>query len=202
MTASLPPTLLDLAGRAIALPRLADAVLVLIDLQNEYRAGPLALPGVDAAVAAAAALLSGVRAAGGRVVHVAHAGRPGGAFDRAQGRGAFVEAVTPRAGEAVVEKGAVSAFHRTDLAAHLPAPGEATLIVVGLMTHNCVSSTVRVAGDLGHTVVVAHDACATRALPGPGGGVVDAEILNRAALAGLGDRFARLASVAEILAAG
>lgn len=202
MTTPLPPTLLDLAGRAIALPRLAEAVLVLIDLQNEYRNGPLALPGVDAAVDAAAALLTAVRAVGGRVVHVAHAGRPGGPFDRTQARGAFVAAVAPRDGEAVVEKGAVSAFHCTDLADHLPAPGAATLIVAGLMTHNCVSSTVRVAGDLGHTVVVAHDACATRPLPGPGGGVVDAETLNRAALAGLGDRFARLASVAEILAAG
>jgi nicotinamidase-related amidase len=189
MTTALPPTLLDLAGRKIALPRLADAVLVLIDLQNEYRSGPLALPGVDAAVAAAASLLSAVRAAGGRVVHVAHAGRAGGPFDRAQPRGGFVEAVAPRGGG-------------TDLATHLPVPGDATVIVAGLMTHNCVSSTVRVAGDLGHRLVVAHDACATRALPGPGGGVVDAETLNRAALAGLGDRFARLASVAEILAAG
>jgi hypothetical protein len=56
-SASLPPTLLDLAGRTIALPDLAAATLVMIDFQNEYLAGPLVLDGADAAVAAAARLL-------------------------------------------------------------------------------------------------------------------------------------------------
>lgn len=199
--AALPPTLLDLAGRTIALPDLASATLVLIDLQNEYLAGPLVLDGAEAATAAAARLLAAVRTAGGRVVHVAHAGRPGSLFDRAAERGAFAAAVAPRPGEPVVEKRAVSAFHGTDLADHLPAPGAATLIVAGFMTHNCVSSTVRVAGDLGHAIVVATDACATRALPGPGGTVVDAATLNAASLSGLADRFARLATVAEIVGA-
>lgn len=197
----LPPTLNDLSGRIIALPDLAAATLVLIDLQNEYLAGPLALDGAEAAVAAAARLLAAVREKGGRVVHVAHAGRAGGLFDRAAERGAFAAAVTPRPGEAVVEKRLVSAFQGTDLAEHLPAPGAATLIVAGFMTHNCVSSTVREAGDRGHTIVVATDACATRALPGPGGVVVSAAALGAAELAGLGDRFARLASVAEIVGA-
>lgn len=197
-----PPTLLDLAGRTIALPTLADATLVLIDLQTEYVEGPLALPGAAAALDAAARLLAAVRAEGGRVVHVAHAGRPGGLFDRQARGGAFVAAAAPIDGEAVVEKRAVSAFVGTDLADRLPAPGTATLIVAGFMTHNCVSSTVRTAGDLGHTIVVAHDACATRALPGPEGIVVAAEALQAAALAGLADRFARLASVEAIVAAG
>lgn len=198
--APLPPTLLDLAGRTIPLPDLATATLVLIDIQNEYLAGPLALDAVEPAVEAAARLLAAVRAAGGRVVHVAHAGRPGGLFDRAAPRGAFADAVAPLPGEPVVEKRAVSAFLGTDLADHLPAPGAAPLIVAGFMTHNCVSSTVRTAGDLGHVVVVAGDACATRALPGPDGTVVDAATLNAASLTGLADRFARLARVDEIVA--
>ena len=201
LASPLPQTLLALAGRTIPLPDLATSTLVSIDLQNEYLAGPLVLDGAEAAVAAAARLLASVRAAGGRVVHVAHAGRPGGFFDRTAARGAFADEVAPRAGEAVVEKRAISAFHGTDLATHLPEPGAATLIVAGFMTHNCVSSTVRTAGDLGHTIVVAHDACATRALPGPDGVVVDAATLGRAALAGIADRFCRLASVEEIVTA-
>lgn len=198
--AALPPTLLALAGREIAPPRLAEATLVLIDLQYEYLDGPLALTGVGAALERASALLAAVRAAGGRVVHVAHAGRPGGPFDRAVRRGAIVAAVAPRPGEPVVEKRAVSAFLDTDLATRLPEPGAAPLIVAGFMTHNCVSSFVRDAGDGGHAITVAHDACATRPLPGPAGIVIDAADLHAASLAGLADRFARLASVAEILA--
>lgn len=101
-----------------------------------------------------------------------------------------------------MEKCAISAFHGADPATHLPVPGTATLIVAGFMIHNCVSSAVRTAGDLGHTIVVAHDACATRALPGPDGVAVDAATLGRAALAGIADRFCRSAGVEEIVAAG
>lgn len=202
MTTPLPPTLNDLSGRIIPLPRLAEATLVLVDFQTEYTAGPLELDGWAPAIERAAVLLDAVRAAGGRVVHVAHAGRPGGPFDRSAARGAIVAALAPAPGEAVVEKRLVSAFAGTDLAARLPAPGTSTLIVAGFMTHNCVSSLARDAGDAGHTVVVACDAAATRALPGPNGTVIAAAALHAASLAGLGDRFARLADVAEILAAG
>jgi len=37
-------TLLELAGADLTPPRLADSCLVLIDLQNEYLTGPIALP--------------------------------------------------------------------------------------------------------------------------------------------------------------
>ncbi len=198
----LPQTLLALAGRTIPLPDLATSILVLIDLQNEYLAGPLVLDGADAAVAAAVRLLGAVRAAGGRVVHVAHAGRPGGFFDRTAARGAFADVVAPQAGEAVVEKRAISRPARRCAGARRPGAGPATLTVSGLMTHNRASPTVRPAGALGHAIVVAHDACATRALPGPDGVVVGAATLGRAALAGIADRFCRLASVAEIVGAG
>lgn len=201
MTASrpLPTTLLALAGATPPIPTLAEATLILIDLQAEYRVGPLALDGVEPAIGRAATLVAAVRAAGGRVVHVAHAGRPGGAFDRAAPRGAIVAEVAPVAGEAVVEKRRVSAFVETDLLAHLPAPGTAPLIVAGFMIHNCVSSTVREAADRGWAVTVVADACATRALPGPDGGVVAAADLQRAGLAALSDRCARIVALADLL---
>lgn len=201
MTA-VPQTLLALAGATPPLPRLADATLVVIDCQSEYREGPLTLDGVEPALARVAVLLAAVRAAGGRVVHVAHAGRPGGPFDRDAARGAIAAEVAPLPGEPVVEKRRVSAFVETDLAAHLPAPGAAPLIVVGFMTHNCVSSTVREASDRGFAVTVAADACATRALPCHDGGVVTAADLHRASLAALADRCARVVETATLLVGG
>src|SRR5438067_2170546 len=83
-------TLLQLAGADLSLPRLGDACLVLIDLQNEYVAGPLALPGANAAIASAAKLLERARNSGASIFHIAHKGRPGGLFDRSAERGAFV----------------------------------------------------------------------------------------------------------------
>ena len=201
MTASAPKTLLAMAGAVPPLPRLSEATLIVIDVQNEYRAGPLQLAAVEPAIAEVVRLLEAVRAAGGRVIHVAHAGRAGGAFDRAAARGAFVDEIVPAPGEAVVEKTRVSAFVGTTLLEHLPAPGTAPLIVAGFMTHNCVSSTVREASDRGHAVTVVADACTTRDLPTPAGGVLAAADLHAASLVALSDRCAAIVDLDALLVA-
>jgi nicotinamidase-related amidase len=94
-----PVTLFAIAGRTPSPVRLADATLVLIDYQNEYLAGPLVLEGAPLAVERASELLAAARAAGSAIVHVAHRGAPGGLFDPAAERGAFIAALTPRPGE-------------------------------------------------------------------------------------------------------
>jgi nicotinamidase-related amidase len=191
-------TLFALAGRTLALPRLAPATLILIDYQNEYLEGPLALSGAAAAVEKAAALLTAARAAHARIVHVAHKGPAGGLFDRTQARGAFIDVLGPVAGEAVVEKPRPNAFSGTNLAELLGAAGT-PVVIAGFMTHNCVSSTARAALDLGYDITVAGDACATRDLPA-GDGIVGAADLQRAELAALADRHALVADVAALVA--
>ncbi|GLK47668.1 isochorismatase [Brevundimonas intermedia] len=182
----LPPTLWDLAGVGYAPPDLSGSTLLLIDLQNEYVSGPLALPHAADAIGRATALLLAFRAQGGQVVHVAHAGAAGGVFDRADYRGQIVTSVAPREGEAVVEKTAPNAFVGTDLEARI-AP-DRPLVIAGFMTHNCVASTARAAFERGFQVIVAHDACATRPLPDLDGGVLPAKALHQATLIGLADR--------------
>jgi len=75
ITTTPSPTLLQLAGADLSFPQLGAVSLVLIDLQNEYLTGPLALPGADAAVANAANLLARARNAGATIFHVAHRGK-------------------------------------------------------------------------------------------------------------------------------
>src|SRR3546814_17304355 len=89
---------------------LADSVLVLIDCQNEYVTGKLPLVGVEPALDEVAALLRRARGAGTPIIHVAHAGRPGGLFDREAESGAIHAKAAPDAGERVVEKGLPNAF--------------------------------------------------------------------------------------------
>ena len=60
--------------------------------------------------------------------HVAHKGKAGSLFDRDAARGAIVEAVAPREGEPVVEKGLPNAFAGTDLAERVAATGRKELI--------------------------------------------------------------------------
>lgn len=188
-----PKTLLELAGANLDPPKLNEACLVLIDIQNEYCAGPLALPDAQAAIAAAARLLARARESGAAVFHVAHKGRAGGLFDREAPRGAIVEHLTPRASEPVIEKGLPNAFAGTDLQARLAATGRTNIVLAGFMTHMCVSSTARAALDLGLRTTIAADACATRDLPDGRGGALAARTVHEVALAELSDRFAIIA---------
>jgi nicotinamidase-related amidase len=194
-------TLLQMAGANPAPAKLSDAAVVIIDAQNEYVSGRLALPGVAAALGKIADLLKAARAAGAPVIHVAQRGRPGGLFDPQSEAFAFAPQAAPLAGETVVEKPLPNSFAKTDLAKTLEATGKKTLVIAGFMTHMCVSATARSALDHGFSVTVASDAVATRDLPDPFGGpdLAAAEI-NRTALAELADRFATVAPVAAIKA--
>ena len=183
-------TLLQLAKANLAPARLTDASLVLIDIQNEYVSGALPLPEASGAIASAAALLAKARAAGTPVFHVAHRGRAGGMFDRSAERGAIVSQLTPAAGEAVVEKELPNAFAKTELQRLLTETGRKEIILAGMMTHMCISSTARAALDLGFRTTIDATACATRDLPDGLGGTIPARTVNEIALVELSDRFA------------
>ncbi len=197
-TLPLPKTLLEMSGADLRPSALAQSAVVIIDAQNEYLDGKLALPGVGPAVEAMARLLAKAREAGAPVVHIAHKGRAGGLFDRDAHGGAIIPAVQPSSGECLIEKPLPNAFAQTSLDAELKAIGRTSLVLAGFMTHMCVSSTARAALDLGYRVTIAGDAAATRGLPDPFGGIIAAEALHRAALAGLGDRFAIITTVDQI----
>ncbi|MCA2000151.1 MAG: cysteine hydrolase [Hyphomicrobiales bacterium] len=188
-----------MAGVAPVPPMLAESVLVIIDAQNEYLEGPLGLTGIGLAVERSAEVLAAFRKAGAPVIHIAHKGRPGGAFDRDAARGQIVEALAPIAGETVIEKPLPNSFAKTTLAEAIAATGRMKLVTIGFMTHMCVSSTARAALDLGFATTILADACATRDLPDGSGGVVPAEVVHRAELAALSDRFAGIFSTATFL---
>jgi nicotinamidase-related amidase len=197
-TLTSPRTLLAMSGRKLDLPSLKTSPLVLIDYQNEYLMGELALPGAAAAIERATWLLQSARKSGGLIIHVAHRGGKGGMFDRDDARGAFIAALSPIEGESVIEKPKPNSFAGTNLSELLGESG-AHVIFAGFMTHMCVSSTVRAALDLGYVSTVAVDACATRDLPHPRQGIVPHQVLHDAELAALSDRFAQIVTVDQIV---
>lgn len=195
-----PKTLMQLAGADLTPGALSNAALVLIDCQNEYVDGVLALPGVKPALDEASKVLEKARAAGTPVIHIQHQGKPGGPFDVTGHVGQIADAVAPADGEEVIGKELPNAFAHTTLDDAVKATGRKELILVGFMTHMCISSTARAALDLGYRTTVVSGAAATRPLPGPDGeGVIDADSLHRAALAELADRFAIIAPDAASL---
>ncbi|MFI8291440.1 isochorismatase family protein [Streptomyces sp. NPDC085614] len=191
---SVSTTLRDVIGLGHELPRLADSTVVMIDFQNTYRTGVMALEGAEEALAAGARLLAAARAVGAPVVHVVNDGGTGTPYDVSAEIGAIVPEVAPAEGEPVVVKEFPDAFHRTDLEKILRDRGAGPdLVLAGFMTHLCVTFTAQGAFQLGFRPTVVAEATATRSLAAPDGDVMAARDLQRAALTTVADLFGPVA---------
>ncbi len=188
----LPKTLFEMAGAKQEAARLSNSVLIVIDAQREYVDGALPLDGVNAAISEIGKLLARARKSGTPVIHIVHKGK-GTLFNPASSGFEIVAPLRPQANETIIEKNRVSAFADTRLEEAIQRTGRRNLIVVGFMTHNCVSSTARAAYDLGYAPTVVAAATATRGLPDGQGGVIPAPALRAATLAALADRAAAVA---------
>ena len=184
-------TMFQLTGRGYAAANLSNASLLIIDAQNEYLSGPLALSGMDAATANIARLLEAARKARRPVIHIRHLGTVGGMFDPQGERGAFITGLEPQGDELIIEKRMPNAFNDTGLQKALENLGSLDVIVCGFMSHSSVSTTVRAAKDYGLRCTLVSDACATRDLP-TADGIISAEQVQKAEMAIMNDNFATL----------
>jgi nicotinamidase-related amidase len=183
-------TLRDVIGLDGTLPSLSSATLIMIDFQNTYTTGVMALPDADRALDAAARLLERARAAGTPVVHVVNDGGEGSPYDIRADIGRIVPRVAPRDGERVVVKTFPDSFHETDLLDLLRDLGAGPdLVLAGFMTHMCVQFTAQGAFKAGYRPTVVAEACATRPLAGPDGAAIPDQDLHAAALTTIGDLF-------------
>ena len=176
--------------------------LLLIDIQNDYfPGGAMELVGSSIAGAKAGELLQAFRKKALPIIHIQHIStRPGASFFLPNSVGVQIhEEVAPASGEAVFQKNYPNSFYETPLLKHLRDHQLSQLVIAGMMTHMCIDSTTRAAADLGFQCVLAHDACATRALSF-GGATVSAENVHTAFLAALNGFFAKVLSVEEICA--
>ncbi|MGF1608909.1 MAG: cysteine hydrolase family protein [Kiloniellales bacterium] len=182
-------TLREVAGLDAVPGRLGESAVVMIDCQNTYRQGVMQLVGVEAALQQGQRLLQRAREAGTPIIHIAHDSGPGSPYDIRAEIGQIADLVAPQEGEPTVIKHKPNSFVGTDLHECLQALGRQSVIFAGFMTHMCVNSTVRGAFNLGYHSTVVGGATATRDLPATDGGVIDAQSLQRASLAALGDLF-------------
>jgi nicotinamidase-related amidase len=133
--------------------------LILIDIQAGFESAFWGARNNQNAEINAARLLAHFRAQDLPVFHVMHLSTEAGS--PLSGKGAVIkDIVAPRAGEPIVKKSVNSAFIGTDLEAQLRAAAITDLTICGLTTPHCVSTTARMAANLGFSVTLAHDACA------------------------------------------
>ena len=169
--------------------------LILIDVQRAFddpRWPPRNNPHAETRIAE---LLTAWRGEGAPVVHVRHeSASPQGIFKRGTEAYEFKPEAEPRDGEPVVEKTVNSGFIGTDLEQRLRDAGAETVVIAGLTTDHCCSTTARMAGNFGFETWFVSDATATH-----GRGDFDAETMHRTALASLDGEFCEVLDSAEAI---
>jgi nicotinamidase-related amidase len=141
--------------------------LLLIDIQNDYfPGGKMELEGPVEAAHKASELLQCFRDHTMPTIHIQHVSlSPDATFFIPGDRGTDINDITAHyEGEPLVQKHYPNSFRETNLLKLLKEWEIERVIITGMMTHMCVDATVRAAADLGFKVMVAADACATRAL--------------------------------------
>ena len=135
------------------------------------------------------------------VIHVQHCStnsasplRPG------QPGNAFKPEVLPISGERVFQKTVNSAFIDTGLESYLRSEQINKLVIVGLTTDHCVSTSVRMAGNLGFEVILVSDATATFERQDINGKHISADEMHRIHLASLSGEFCSVLSTTEVCA--
>ena len=104
----------------------------------------------------------------------------------------FKPECAPVPGERILKKSVNSCFIGTSLEADLRRAGCDTLVIVGLTTNHCISTTARMAGNLGFTAYVVSDATATFDRTGPDGVEYKAELIQAMTLSDLNHEFATI----------
>lgn len=178
----------------------SDAALLVVDVQQGFDDpswGPRNNPEAESNISL---VLGRWRETGRPVFHVFHdsASPRSPLRPHADGNAPKPEA-KPRAGEGVHRKTVNSAFIGTGLEADLRRAGISTLVVVGLTTNHCVSTTVRMAGNFGFQVYLLSDATATFDRVGLDGQNRPAAEVHAAALSDLDGEFATVINTSELL---
>ncbi len=181
---------------------MSQRVFIVIDVQNDYfPGGAMALHEPEVAAERAHQALEHARRTHLPCIVIQHvADKPGATFFKPGTRGADLHPdFSPRSDERHLIKHYPNAFRETALEATLRRLGAEEIVIVGMMTHMCIDTTVRAASDLGYRVTVLGDATATRALRF-GTETTPAPMVQTAYLAALHGSFARVITSAQWMA--
>jgi nicotinamidase-related amidase len=147
-----------------------------------------------------ALLLSAWRKKDWPIIHIQHcSAEPDSPLRPDQPGNEFKEEALPLAGEQQFTKTVNSAFIGTKLEPYLRDERITNLVIVGLTTDHCVSTSTRMAGNLGFDVTLVSDATATFDRTGPDDVKYAADDIHRIHLASLDNEFCKVRSTEWVL---
>ena len=178
-----------------------NTALILVDVQqglSEERFGPRSSGDVEGNLLR---LLAAWRKRDMPIFHVQHSSVEPDSPLRSERSGfAFKAGFEPKNDEPHLVKHVNSGFIGTDLEARLHSADIKTVVIGGLTTNHCVSTTTRMAANLGFDTILVRD--------GTGAfgttfecEAISAETVHKVALANLNEEFATLMLADEVLAA-
>jgi len=111
----------------------------------------------------------------------------------------FIDELRPANSETWYSKNVNSAFIGTPLESELKKRGIKNLVIAGLTTEHCVSTSTRMAANLGFNVTLLSDATAAFDKPSTDGKRMNAELIHTVSIATLKDEFAEIMTSKELL---
>ena len=177
-----------------------NTALIIIDVQvglDEPRLGKRNNPDAENKMAQ---ILADWRANQRPIFHVQHMSTEPNSPLRPELPGnAIKPIVAPQGDEPLIQKQVNNAFVGTDLEDRLRKADIQEVVIIGLTTEHCVSTTARMAGDLGFTTYVIADATACHDRQGFDGNYYPAESIHMNALISLQDEFATILTTDQLI---
>ncbi len=179
----------------MSISKLDNPALILIDIQKGFL--DIAYWGGDRnnidAEQKAGELLNIWRTKKLPIFHVQHcSSNPNSILNETNPGNEFQDAVKPLEDETIIKKNVNSSFIGTNLKELIDDAKINNLVIVGLTTDHCVSTTTRMAGNFGYNVYLVSDATATFNKKGINGEEFSAELIHQTALASLNEEFAQV----------
>ncbi len=135
------------------------------------------------------------------IFHVKHCSKIAGSPLETNSPGnAWLPELEPTGEEALYTKEVNSAFIGTRLEEDLRTAGIQKLVITGLTTDHCVSTSTRMAGNLSFKTYLVEDAVATFDKKGPQGQHYPAQLIHDTALASLHEEFAQVIHSFDLIA--
>lgn len=179
-----------------------NPALLLIDIQqglddHSFYGGNRNNPDAEANMTA---ILQKWRGLGLPVYHVQHSStNPASPLHASKPGFAIKKGLEPVAGEPHYTKNVNSAFIGTTLEQDLKDAGITTVVIIGLTTNHCISTSVRMASNLGFETILVGNATATFDRVAMDGSTILSETIHQAELATLNDEFATVLDTEALL---